>query len=99
MPEFLTMDSYDFKNKTVLLRVDFNSPLDSARNITDDTRIRMHAPTVRELMDRGARVVILAHQGRPGDPDFSTMQQHAERLSKVLGRPVGYVDDVFGEKA
>jgi len=73
--------------------------LDSARNITDDTRIRMHAPTVGELMNRGARVVILAHQGRPGDPDFSTMQQHAERLSKVLGRPIGYVDDVFGEKA
>ncbi len=99
MPDFLTMDDFDFKNKTVLLRVDFNSPLDSARRITDDTRIRMHAPTVRELLDKGARLVILAHQGRPGDLDFSTMQQHAERLSKILGRPIGYVDDVYGEKA
>jgi len=99
MPDFLTMDDSDFKNKTVLLRVDFNSPLDSARRITDDTRIRMHAPTVRELMDKGARLVIMAHQGRPGDLDFSTMQQHAERLSKILGRPIGYVDDVYGEKA
>jgi len=99
MPEFLTMDDFNFKNKTVLLRVDFNSPLDNAKKITDDTRIRMHAPTVKELMDKGAKVVILAHQGRPGDADFSTMQQHAERLSKILGRPIGYVDDVYGEKA
>jgi len=99
MPDFLTMDDFDFKNKTVLLRVDFNSPLDANKNLTDDTRIRMHAPTIKELMDKGAKVVILAHQGRPGDPDYSTLQQHAERLSKVLGRPVKYVDDVFGEKA
>jgi phosphoglycerate kinase len=99
MPNFLTMDDFDFKNKTVLVRVDFNSPLDSNRNLTDDTRIRMHAPTIKELMDRGAKVVILAHQGRPGDPDYSTLQKHGERLSEVLGRPVKYVDDVYGERA
>jgi phosphoglycerate kinase len=99
MPDFLTMDDFQFKNKTVLVRVDFNSPLDSNKNLTDDTRIRMHAPTIKELMDKGAKVVILAHQGRPGDPDYSTLQKHAERLSTVLGKPVKYVDDVFGEKA
>jgi phosphoglycerate kinase len=99
IPSFLTMDAFDFHNKTVLLRVDFNSPLDDAKRITDDSRIRMHAPTIRELMDKGAKVVILAHQGRPGDPDFSTLREHAERLSQILGKPVGYVPDVYGELA
>jgi phosphoglycerate kinase len=99
MASFLTMDDFDFRNKTVLLRVDFNSPLDEDKRITDDTRIRMHAPTVRELVEKGSKVVILAHQGRPGDPDFSTLQQHAERLSRILGKPVKYIDDVYGDKA
>ena len=64
MAEFLTMDDYDFKNKTVLVRVDFNSPLDpTTKKITDDSRIRAHAPTINELMDNSAKVVILAHQG------------------------------------
>jgi len=99
MPDFLTMDDFDFRNKTVLVRVDFNSPLDTNKNLTDDTRIRMHAPTIKELMDKGAKVVILAHQGRPGDPDYSTLQKHAERLDTILGRPVKYVDDLFGVKA
>ncbi|MEM3692694.1 MAG: phosphoglycerate kinase [Candidatus Bathyarchaeia archaeon] len=98
-PSFLTMDDFDFHNKTVILRVDFNSPLDDAKRIADDSRIRMHIPTIRELMDKGAKVVILCHQGRPGDPDFSTLHEHAQRLSKILGRPIGYVDDVYGERA
>ena len=99
MAQFLTMDDFDFKNKTTLVRVDFNSPLDAEKNLTDDTRIKMHAPTIKELADKGAKVVILAHQGRPGDPDYSTLQKHAERLGKILGMPVRYVDDVFGEMA
>lgn len=99
MPDFLTMDDLDFKNKTVLVRVDFNSPLDSNKNITNDMRIRTHAPTIKELMDKRAKVVILAHQGRPGGPDYSTMEKHSERLSKILGKPVEYVNDVFGKKA
>ena len=100
MVGFLTMDDFDFKNKTVLVRVDFNSPLDpKTKKITDDTRIRMHAQTIKDLMDKGAKVVVMAHQGRPGDPDFSTMEQHAAILSKILGKPVGYVDDLFGDGA
>ena len=94
------MDDYNFKNKTALVRVDFNSPLDpNTKKITDDSRIKAHAQTIKELMDKGAKVVILAHQGRPGDPDFSTMEQHAKILSSILKKPVGYVDDIFGDKA
>jgi phosphoglycerate kinase len=100
LADFLTMDDYDFKNKTALVRVDFNSPLDpKTKKITDDSRIRSHAPTIKELMDKGAKVVILAHQGRLGDPDFSTMEQHAKILSDILKRKVEYVDDIFGDKA
>jgi phosphoglycerate kinase len=100
MKDILTLDDFDFKDKTTLVRVDFNSPIDpDTKNITDDTRIRQHAQTIKELMDKNAKVVILAHQGRKGNPDYSTLEKHAEALSNILNRKVGYVDDVFGEKA
>jgi phosphoglycerate kinase len=100
MVKFSTMDDLDFDNKTVLIRVDFNSPLDpKTKMITDDTRLRRHAKTIKELMDKGGKVVIIAHQGRPGSHDFSTLQQHAKVLGKILGKPVKYVSDIFGEAA
>ena len=101
MPKFLTMDDFDFRDKTVLVRVDFNSPIDpQTKKILDDTRIRAHAETtIRELVQKGAKTVILAHQGRLGSPDFTPLEQHAKILGKILDKPVKYVDDVFGEKA
>jgi phosphoglycerate kinase len=101
MPKFLTIDDFDLKDKTVLVRVDFNSPVDpKTKRILDDTRIRAHADaTIKELVQKGARTVILAHQGRPGDADFIPLKQHAELLGKALGMPVKYVDNVFGEIA
>jgi phosphoglycerate kinase len=70
------------------------------KKVTSDVRIRAHGETtIKELAEKGAKVVVLAHQGRKGDPDFIPLKQHAEILSKVLGKPVQYVDDVFGEKA
>jgi phosphoglycerate kinase len=101
MPKFLTMDDFDFKDKTVLVRVDFNSPVDpETKKVLDDTRIRAHAETtIKELTEKGAKTVILAHQGRPGEPDFIPLKQHAEILGKILDKAVKYVDDVFGEKA
>jgi phosphoglycerate kinase len=101
MSQILTIKDFDFKGKTVLVRVDFNSPVDpQTKKVLDDTRIRAHAETtIRELMEKGAKVVILAHQGRPGEPDFIPLKQHAEILGKILGKPVKYVDDVFNEKA
>lgn len=94
------MDDYDFKEKTVLIRVDFNSPLDpKTKKVTDDSRIKAHAQTIQELMEKGGKVVILAHQGRPGSPDFSTTEQHGKILGEILGKKVAYVDDIFGDKA
>lgn len=101
MAKYLTLDSVKVKNKVVLIRVDFNSPIDpKTKKILDDTRIRAHGETtIKELAEKGAKVVVLAHQGRKGDLDFIPLKQHAEILSKALNKPVKYVDDVFGEKA
>jgi len=101
MAKFMTMDDFNFKNKVAIVRVDFNSPIDPAtKKVLDDTRIRAHGETtIKELAQKGAKVVVLAHQGRPGDPDFTPLKQHAEVLGKILRKPVKYVDDVFGAKA
>jgi phosphoglycerate kinase len=101
MAKYLTLDDVKVKDKVVLVRVDFNSPVDpESGKVLDDARIRAHGEiTIKELAEKGAKVVILAHQGRKGDPDFIPLKQHAEILSKVLGNPVKYVDDVFGERA
>jgi phosphoglycerate kinase len=101
MAKFLTLDNVVVKDKVVLVRVDFNSPVDpETKRVLDDTRIRAHGETtIKELAQKGAKVVILAHQGRKGDPDFIPLKQHAEILGKILSMPVKYVDDVFGEKA
>jgi len=101
MPKFLTMDDFKLKDKTVLVRVDFNSPVDpKTERVLDDTRIRAHADaTIKELVRKGAKTVILAHQGRPGEADFIPLNQHAELLGKALGKPVKYVDDVYGKIA
>jgi phosphoglycerate kinase len=101
MAKILTLDDFNFKGKTTLVRVDFNSPIDpQTKKVLDDMRIRAHGEsTIKELSQKGAKVVILAHQGRPGDPDFTPLKEHAEILGRVLGKPVKYVDDIFGDKA
>ena len=98
--DFYTIDDFALDNKTVLVRVDINSPVDPSTGlILDDTRIRLHAETIGELSNRGAKTVILAHQSRPGKKDFTTLKQHAESLSKILNHKVEYVDDIFGSNA
>jgi len=101
LANFHTLDDIEVKGKVVLVRVDFNSPVDpKSLKVLDDTRIRAHGETtIKELVGKGAKVVILAHQGRPGDPDFISMQQHSELLAKVIGKPVKYVDDLYGDAA
>ncbi|MCW4006737.1 MAG: phosphoglycerate kinase [Candidatus Bathyarchaeota archaeon] len=101
MANYKTLDDFDVKDKVVLVRVDFNSEIDpKTKDVTSDVRIRAHGEsTIKELADKGAKTVILAHQGRKGDPDYTPLQQHAQVLSKILDRPVKYVDDLYGEKA
>jgi phosphoglycerate kinase len=98
--DYRTLDDFDVDGKTVLLRVDINLPLNKETlEIEDDARIRRIMPTLRELLDRGARVVILAHQGRPGEWDFTPLDRHAQVMSDLLGEEVMHVEDVLGEKA
>ncbi|MCY7399571.1 MAG: phosphoglycerate kinase [Nocardioides sp.] len=90
----------DLTGKRVLVRSDLNVPLDGT-TITDDGRIRASVPTLLELSDAGARVVVVAHLGRPGgvpDPKF-TLRPVAERLSELLGRPVAFATDTVGASA
>ncbi|MGQ9585624.1 MAG: phosphoglycerate kinase [Anaerolineae bacterium] len=99
--DVLTLDDFQLQGKTVLLRVDINSPVDlETKAIKDDTRIQRCLPTIRELAEKGARVVILAHQGDPLDyQNFTSMEQHARVLSRLLGREVAFLDDVAGPAA
>ncbi len=87
-------------NRKILLRVDFNSPIDPRTGtILDYTRIEAHTGTIRELVEKGAAVVLMSHQGKPGGSDFVTLEQHAEILSKLLGMDVYFIDDVIGPAA
>ena len=95
--DFFTIDDFDVSGKTVLLRVDFNSPMGPNGQILDDARIKSHVRTINDLKD--AKVVLLAHQSRPGKSDFMTTKSHAAILSKYLGKEVRYVDDIFGAYA
>ena len=98
--EFNTIDDFDVDGKTVLVRIDINSPVDPGSGIIlDDTRLKLHAQTVKELSNLGAKVVLLAHQSRPGKKDFSTLSQHADALSDILNLRVKYVDSLFSNSA
>ena len=100
MAEFNTIDDLDIEGKTVLVRIDVNSPVDPESGIIlDDTRLKLHARTIRELSNGGAKVVILAHQSRPGKNDFTTLSQHAEALSEILNLRVKYSDSLFSSSA
>ncbi len=97
----LTLDDLDFRDKTVILRVDINSPIDHASgDLADDNRLRKSLPTIRELAEAGARTVILAHQGDTEDyRSLVSLAPHGRRLSELLGRPVEFVADVCGPTA
>ncbi len=91
----------DLHGKRALVRTDFNVPLDDSRKITDDTRIRASLPTLRYLLDGGARPVILSHLGRPKgkpDPRYS-LEPVARRLEELLHVPVRFVSSTIGDEA
>ena len=96
--KFLTIDDFDFKGKTVFLRVDMNCPIDpDTLEISGTKRIEEVVETINSL--NNAKIVIASHQGRVGNKDYTSMEKHAEVLQKLLNRKVTYVNDVIGSAA
>src|SRR6478609_7088334 len=99
----LTVRDLDVHGKRVFMRVDYNVPLeekDGQMVITDETRIKETLPTLRLLIEQGAKIILAAHLGRPKGKRESSMSLRpvAARLAELLGRPVAFVDDCIGEK-
>lgn len=96
-----TLDDVQVKGKTVLCRIDINQPIDHATGgLKDTTRLRACVPTIHELADKGAKLVLLAHQGSDIEyKNFYTTAPHAKVLTELLDREVKYIDDVCGPAA
>ena len=92
------LDDLDAGGAALGVRVDINSPMDGD-GLDDDARLRAHIDTIDELCDRGARVALLAHQGRPGGEEFTDLGPHARRLDDLLDAPVEYCDSTFSTDA
>ena len=97
----LAVSDLDLAGKRVLVRVDFNVPLDDRQRVTDDTRIRAALPTIRYALDQGAKVLLVSHLGRPKGRIVPAMSlaPAARRLSELLGRPVAMAVDCIGDAA
>jgi phosphoglycerate kinase len=99
MPNFRTLDQADVKGKRVLLRVDLNVPTENGA-VTDATRIERVAPTITEIADKGGKVILLAHFGRPKGPDpKDSLKPIAAAVAQAVSRPVAFAEDCIGEKA
>ncbi len=96
---FRTLDDADVKGKRVLVRVDLNVPMHDGK-VADVSRIERNAPTIIELADRGAKVILLSHYGRPKgrDPNES-LKPVVAAIARIIGRPIGFADDCIGEVA
>jgi len=97
MPEYNTLDELE-PDQRVLVRLDLNSPVEDGE-VQDNNRFDRYSETVRHLADDDHRVVLMAHQGRPGRDDFVSLEQHAAILEDHVGKPVQFVADTFGEDA
>jgi phosphoglycerate kinase len=99
MANFRTLDQADVNGKRVLLRVDLNVPAENGK-VTDATRIERQAPTIVEIADKGGKVVLLSHFGRPKGPDpTQSLQPVAEAVGRVINRRVAFAEDCIGPKA
>ncbi len=96
-----TIDQANFANKKVLIRVDFNVPLDKDFNITDDNRITAALPTIKKILKDGGAVILMSHLGRPknGPTDEFSLRHIVPHLSDLLGQQVEFADDCIGQEA
>src|ERR1700760_5040197 len=96
---FHTLDEADVRGKRVLVRVDLNVPVENGK-VADTTRIERVAPTIREIADKGGKVILLSHFGRPKGPNpKDSLRPVAAAVATVLARPVGFADDCIGAHA
>ncbi len=95
------IEQVDMAGKRVLMRVDFNVPVDGSGNITDETRIRAHMRSIGYCIEKGAKVVLISHMGRPKGErvDKLSLRPCAAILAGLLGKEVAFVDDCIGEAA
>jgi phosphoglycerate kinase len=99
MAAFRTLDDVDVRGKRVLLRVDLNVPMDNGK-VTDTTRIERVVPTITEIADKGGKVILLAHFGRPKGPDpKDSLKPVAAEVARILKRPVAFAENCIGPKA
>src|SRR5262245_13266825 len=99
MVAFRTLDQANLKGRRVLVRLDVNVPMENGK-VTDATRIERQAPTVREIADKGGKVIILSHLGRPKGPNpKDSLRAVAAELARVIGRPVAFAEDCIGPRA
>ncbi len=100
MDSIQSLTDLELRGRRVLVRVDFNVPLDKAGCVTDDTRIRASLPTLQHILDHGGRAILMTHLGRPkGVTEDLRLKPVADRLSLLLGRQVGYVGETVGQAA
>jgi len=96
---FRTLDDANLRDKRVLLRVDLNAPMQDGK-VSDVTRIERMAPTIAEIADKGGKVILLSHLGRPKGPDpKESLRPVALEVARIIKRPVGFVDECIGAKA
>ena len=94
-----TLDTFDFKNKKAIIRVDFNVPLDENFNVTDATRIEAAKPTIDKIIKDGGSVILMSHLGRPkGKEDKYSLKHILSKLEEVLGRNVTFAEDCMGDE-
>src|SRR4029079_1850833 len=99
MTGFRTLDQADVKGKRVLVRVDLNVPTENGK-VTDATRIERAAPTIREIADKGGKVILLSHFGRPkGRDPKESLKPVADEVARVLKRPIAFANDCIGPEA
>jgi len=98
MKKFFTLDDFDLNNKTVAVRIDLNSDVIEGKVLPNE-RFERHAKTIKELIEKNAKIILIAHQSRKSEPDFISLEQHAKILSEFVGKEIKFVKDVIGKEA